>query len=329
MALSDLVLAPTFFVGHLPIYGDLILAPMDGISDLPFRQLARALGSSMSYTEFINGIDVIHGHPLLEKRLSYLEAERPVVYQLLDNDPERLLAAALVLRQRNPDIIDVNMGCSARSVVGRGAGAALLRDPQKVAAIFKALTQALDIPVTGKIRLGWDENTLNYLEVAHAVEENGGKLLAVHGRTRQQAYNGRADWEAIARVKAELSIPVIGNGDVQTVTDIARLKEQTGCDGVMIGRAAIDNPWIFNRLDRSDVPLETVHRTIQLHLERMIAFYGDDRGVIQFRKFAKRYLDPYHLERSQVTRLLTYETVEDVLQYLDELLNGIKTEQMS
>ena len=329
MPTTSTALTPTFYVGNVPVYGDLVLAPMDGISDLPFRQLARALGSAMSYTEFINGVDVIHGHPLLEKRLSFIEEERPVVYQLLDNDPGRLLEAALALRQRNPDIIDINMGCYARSVVGRGAGAALLREPGKIAAIFKSLSQALDIPVTGKIRLGWDENSLNYLEVAHAVEDNGGKLLAVHARTRQQAYGGKVDWEAITRVKAALNIPVIGNGDVQTLEDVERMKAQTGCDAVMIGRAAITNPWIFQRLDRAEVPLETVRLTIHLHLERMTAFYGQDRGVIQFRKFLKKYLTPYHLETERMTHLLTLETSGEVIRYLDEVLKSIIAEQMS
>ncbi|HNT55966.1 MAG TPA: tRNA-dihydrouridine synthase family protein, partial [Anaerolineaceae bacterium] len=163
---------------------------MDGYSDLPFRSLARKLGSAMSYTEFISAIDLIHGRPGLERRLAYLESERPVVMQLLDNDPDRLLLAAKKLRPLNPDIIDINLGCSARPIANRGAGAGLLREPLKVARIIGAISRDLDIPISGKIRLGWDEDNRNYLEIAKIIADNGGKLIAVHGRTRSQAYSG-------------------------------------------------------------------------------------------------------------------------------------------
>ena len=322
----ETIKTPLFRVGDVPIYGSLILAPMDGMSDLPFRQLAHSLGSAISYTEFINAVDVVHGHPQLEQRLSYSEEERPIVYQLLDNDPARLLETALILRQRNPDMIDINMGCYARSVVGRGAGAALLREPQKIAQIFRQLSKALDIPVTGKIRLGWDEFSLNYVDVAKIIEDNGGKLLAVHARTRKQAYGGQADWDAIARVKSSVSIPVIGNGDVHSTADIDRLIAHTGCDAVMIGRAALDNPWIFSRLAREEVPLELVHQTMIQHLNRMTAFYGEERGLILFRKFAKRYLNPYNIVRDQMIHLLTRVDVKEFFEYLDSLLTCVGVE---
>src|ERR1035437_9921875 len=187
--------APTFWIHHIPIYGDLILSPMDGISDLPFRTLVRSLGSAMSYTEFINGIDVVYGHPNLEKRLGFTDFERPVAFQLLDNDADRLLKAALRLRKLGPDIMDLNLGCCAKSVSSRGAGAGLLKDPLKIAEIINNLSRTLDIPVTAKIRLGWDEKSQNYIQVAKIIEENGGQLIAVHGRTRAQAYDGQANWE--------------------------------------------------------------------------------------------------------------------------------------
>ena len=219
-------IAPNFLIKHIPVYGDLILAPMDGYSDLPFRSVCRELGSALSYTEFINPRDVLSKrHPLLPRRLAYLEEERPVVYQIFDSEPERLLKAAQILQEQQPDIIDINMGCSVPKISGRGAGAGLLREPQKVAQIFSMLTRNLDVPVTAKIRLGWDDEQRNYLEIARVVEENGGALLAVHARTRCQGFRGQADWEAIAEIKQAVSIPVVANGDVRTVADIERIKQ--------------------------------------------------------------------------------------------------------
>ena len=311
---------PTFTVGGIPVRGDLILSPMDGYSDLPFRSLARWLGSAMSYTEFINAIDVNAKHPNLEERLAYLEEERPVVYQIFDDDPDRLVRAALKLRARNPDIIDINMGCSARTVAGRCAGAGLLRTPEKIARIFSTLTKVLDIPITGKIRLGWDGSSRNYLEIAKIIEDNGGQLIAVHGRTKAQSYGGVADWDAIAEVKAAVkTIPVIGNGDVKTVADIERMKRHTGCDGVMIARAAIQNPWIFSRTDRDQVTPEQLRAVINRHLRLMLDFYGPTRGLILFRKYAARYMMPFGLAVEQRKRLLTAPGVDEFLGLLNEI----------
>jgi tRNA-dihydrouridine synthase B len=298
-------LIPVFKVREIPIYGDLILSPMDGYSDYPFRSLARELGSAMGYTEFINAIDVMYRDDFIEKKLYFTPSERPIVFQIYDDDPERIVKAALKVRRYNPDIIDVNMGCSARSVSNRGAGAGLLCTPEKIGVIFSRLSKALDIPVTGKIRLGWDDFSLNYLLVARIIEENGGQLVAVHARTKAQSYGGTANWDAIAEIKQAVSIPVIGNGDVRSVADIEKIKKHTRCDGVMIGRAAIGNPWIFSRLDREEVTVETVKTTIQNHLSRCLEFYGAERGLVIFRKFAKRYLNPYHLSRDQNLGLMT------------------------
>ena len=295
---------PHFKIGDVPIYGDLILAPMDGITDLPFRSLCRRLGSAMTVTEFINALDVIEGNPRYHKRLAFEPYHRPLSLQILGDQPERMLTAAERLVDRvHPDIIDINIGCQSKNVTARGAGAALMKTPDKIARIFQLMTTNFNIPVTGKIRLGWDKDHLNYLEVAKVIQDNGGAMVAVHGRTRKQAYRGQAYWEPIREVKETLSIPVVGNGDVKNVADIEDIKQFTGCDAVMIGRAAVGNPWIFSRMNREEVPDEIVKRTIVNHLEAMIDFYGE-RGVITFRKYLKSYLKPYDLHQETLLSLL-------------------------
>ncbi|GAB4528167.1 MAG: tRNA dihydrouridine synthase DusB [Anaerolineales bacterium] len=311
---------PRFFVRTIPIFGEVILSPMEGYSDLPFRLLCRELGSAMSYTEFVNTLSLPHkGFGKQASKLVYHESERPVVFQIFDDDPQRLLEGALRLQELGPDIIDINMGCPAKTVAGRGAGSGLLKTPLKIARIFRTLSKALEVPLTGKIRLGWDDSCRNYRLVARIVEENGGALLAVHGRTRTQHYRGQADWDAIAEIKQMLSIPVIGNGDVRRVADIARMKAHTGCDGVMIGRAAIGNPWIFAGLDREQVPVAEVRRVMLRHLSRMLAFYGRERGLVRFRKHTVQYLKPYGLRREARRQLLTSSTPEDFTALLDEV----------
>ena len=243
-----------FHVRDVPIYGDTILAPMDGYSDWPFRSICRALGSAMSYTEFVKVEKILSRSKEPAKRLYYEEAERPITFQIYGDDPDLILKAALKIEPLNPDIIDLNMGCPAKSIADRGAGVGMMPTPLKIARTFRKLvTSALKVPVTGKIRLGWDRNK-NYKLIARIVEEEGGSLIAIHGRTKEQRYSGDADWDAIAEVKSLVEIPVIGSGDVRTVADIQRMKAHTNCDAVMIGRAAIANPWIFMGLDREQVP---------------------------------------------------------------------------
>jgi tRNA-dihydrouridine synthase B len=224
-----------------------------------------------------------------------------------------------------PDIIDINMGCSDYSVSSRGAGAGLLRTPLKIAEIFNKLSHSLTIPVTGKIRLGWDDCTRNYILVSRIIEENGGQLIAVHARTRVQGYQGQADWDAIAEVKQNVSIPVIGNGDVRTVADIERLKNHTHCDGVMIGRGAIQNPWIFSRIDRSQVPINQVVSTMHLHLQLNLEFYGPDRGLVLFRKYAKKYLSTYPISHEQMDQFMTESDPTQFVGLLDRLVLSIDT----
>jgi tRNA-dihydrouridine synthase B len=303
---------------HKP--GDLILAPMDGFSDLPFRSICRELGSAMSYTGFINTFDILQKHPHVAQKLAFLPQERPVVFQIFDSDLDRLLEVALRLQELGPDQFDVNMGCSVNCVSERGAGAGLLRTPLKIARIFRRLSRALAVPVSGKIRLGWDADNRNYLLVARIIEENGGAMVAVHARTRAQGYSGLADWDAIAEIKQAVSIPVIGNGDVRSVGDIERLQAYTNCDAVMIGRASIGNPWIFSRLDRAQVEPEQVRAMMLEHLQRMLSFYGDALGLVLFRKHASRYLSPLPLTKEQRHRLLTAEKTHEFLELLDSTL---------
>lgn len=295
---------PSFMIGNIPIEGDLILAPMDGITDKPFRGLCRQLGSAMVVTEFINALDVIQGNQRYLKRLAFDPAQRPISLQILGDQPERMLEAAQNLVETvQPDILDINLGCQSKNVTARGAGAALLKTPDKIAEIFDLLTRHFTIPVTGKIRLGWDDKHMNYLAVARIIQDHGGAMVAVHGRTRQQAYRGKAYWTPIREIKPAVQIPVIGNGDVSTLEDVHRMKNDTGCDGVMIGRAAVANPWIFSGLNRSQVPNDLVHKTILQHFNDTLDFYGQ-RGVITFRKYLKGYLTPYHLSRKKLLALL-------------------------
>ncbi|MBI5712346.1 MAG: tRNA-dihydrouridine synthase family protein, partial [Chloroflexi bacterium] len=265
-------MTPHFLIRHIPIYGDAILAPMSGYSDMPFRSICRELGSAMSYTEFVPAPGINIGAEAVLRRLMFIPQERPITFQIFGSDVNELEKAARRIEEMNPDIIDLNMGCWADSVALHGAGAGLLCAPQKIGEIFKRLTRAVGLPVTGKIRLGWDDSSRNYLEVAKILEDNGASLIAVHGRTKAQGYKGQADWGAIGEVKARAKIPVIGSGDVRCVADIDRMKQRTGVDAVMIGRAAIGNPWIFARKDSRAVTYEDRANMIRKHLVRSLEF---------------------------------------------------------
>ena len=309
---------PNFFVRDISIYGDTILAPMDGYSDWPFRSICRALGSAMSYTEFVKVEKILSRSKEPAKRLYYEEAERPVTFQIYGDDPDLILEAALKIEPLKPDIIDVNMGCPAKSIADRGAGVGMMPSPLKIAETFKKLTSALKVPVTGKIRLGWDRDK-NYKLIARIVEENGGSLIAIHGRTKEQRYSGNADWDAIAAVKSTVKIPVIGSGDVRTVADIQRIKRNTNCDAVMIGRAAIANPWIFLGMDREQVPAELLKQTVHEHLQKSVQFYGEEDGQRLFRKYAVQYLLLKTLDRDSRKEILKERPSGEFLELLNQV----------
>ena len=311
-----------FTVRDIPIYGDTILAPMDGYSDWPFRSICRALGSAMSYTEFVKVEKILSRSKEPAKRLYYEEAERPITFQIYGDDPNLILKAALIVEKWKPDILDINMGCPAKSIADRGAGVGMMPSPLKIARMFKKLTSALKIPITGKIRLGWDRNK-NYKLIARIVEEEGGSLIAIHGRTKEQRYSGNADWDAIAEVKSTVKIPVIGSGDIRTVADIQRMKRHTNCDAVMIGRGAIANPWIFAGYDREQVPSRLLQETVREHLQKSVQFYGEEDGQRLFRKYAVQYLLLRTLDREARKEILKERPAGEFLEMLNQVYTAM------
>jgi tRNA-dihydrouridine synthase B len=318
--------APTFHIRQIPVYGDLILAPMDGYSDLPFRTLCHEFGSAMSYAEFVNADEVRfmrpgRGHAW--HKLAFETSERPVTFQVYGHDEDRLVEAALKLQAMGPDIIDLNLGCSIHDIAERGAGAGMLRDPAKIERVCARLVRSLTLPLTAKIRLGWDDQSRNYLHIAKILEDNGVSLIAVHGRTKAQAFTGQADWDAIAEVKQAVKIPVLGNGDVRTVADIDRLKAHTRCDGVMIGRAAIGHPWVFARRDREQIFSEERLAVVRRHLTRQAAFYGPETGLVLFRKQTAKYF--LNLPHARHLRLLLLRCSS--LEEFEQLLKAWETER--
>jgi nifR3 family TIM-barrel protein len=315
--------SPVFKIQDIPVYGDLILSPMAGFSDKPYRLICREYGSAMSYTEFVSADGILHGNDRTLEMLRFDPSEHPtVVFQIFGHDETILEEAVRRIEQLGPDIIDLNMGCSVRKVSTKGSGAALLKDPAKIGRIFARLSKAVSVPVTGKIRLGWDSESLNYLEVAKIMEDNGAALVAVHGRTKGQGYSGSANWDAIAEVKQAVSIPVIGNGDVRTVADIDRIKQHTGCDAVMIARAAIGNPWIFQRKDIEQITLAEKSALIQRHLALMLDFYGEDRGLVLFRKHIVKYIRGMAHSSKVRAKLVTCTRPEEFI----ELMNAYEVE---
>ncbi len=317
----------TFWVRDIPIYGDTILSPMAQYSDVPYRALCRAYGSGMNCTEFVPaGAFVRERNPMWRRLDIHPAGEKPMVFQLFSHDAQLMLNAAQKVAEWEPDIIDVNMGCSAPRISYQGAGVGMMRQPKLIAETFRLLTKHLTVPITGKIRLGWDESSKNFLEIGRILEDNGAALIAIHGRTKMQNYRGEADWDAIAELKQAISIPVIGNGDVKTAADIDRMKAYTGCDGVMIGRAAIGNPWIFARRERDDVMFGDVTAVIRLHLQEMNSYYGNPAGLHAFHRHLKRYLMGLAVKPT-LRRLLAAESYDKFEEILLELETAVPLDQ--
>jgi nifR3 family TIM-barrel protein len=280
--------------------------------------MCRELGSAMSYTEFVHVEKILSRSVQPLAKLHYQENERPVVFQLYGDNPDLILKAALKVQDLGPDIIDINMGCPSKSIAHRGAGVGLMKSPLKIAEIFKKLTSALKVPVTGKMRLGW-ETCRTYKLIARIVEENGGSLIALHGRTKEQGYTGQADWDTVAEVKSLVKIPVVGSGDIKLVADIERMKKHSGCDAVMIGRGAIFNPWIFSGLDREQVTPQQVREVFERHYARTVQFYGEQDGQRLFRKHAIQYLLLRTLNRESRKQILQSRPSGEFLALVNEM----------
>jgi nifR3 family TIM-barrel protein len=248
------------------------------------------MGSAVTYTEFINVLDVPMNLNYIDKRSCYSESERPVGFQLYGRNPDKILEAAQILSEKEPDFFDINLGCSAKRVAGRGAGAGLLKDTDLVKNIITRLVKYLKVPITAKIRLGWDQANHNYKELSRIIEDSGASMIAVHARTRDQNWQESANWNAIREIKGAVQIPVIGNGDIRSQKDIQNMIKQTNCDGVMIGRAAIGNPWIFSNIRKASLSAKQIINVIKIHWLLMIAFYGSEKTRSFFKKHLKAYL---------------------------------------
>jgi len=282
---------PSLRIGSLTLANPLLLAPLSGISNLPFRLLAKEQGCGLVYTEMISAEGLVRNRRATEGLMRSCPEERPLAVQIFGAHPQSLAGAARVAEEYGAEIVDINMGCPVRKVVNGGSGAALMKDPRRAGEIMEAVRRAVSIPVTVKIRAGWDEKNRNYLEIGRIAEDCGMNSLTLHGRTRQQGYGGKADWEVVAEAKRRLGIPVIGNGDLNSPEAVSRFFALTGADGAMVGRAALGNPWIFRQIlvffrgERPEEPsLEEKERVILRHLRMIVDSRGEKYGVLEFRK---------------------------------------------
>jgi tRNA-dihydrouridine synthase B len=274
-----------------------VLAPMAGVTDLPFRLLAKEMGCSLLYSEMVSDKGLLHNNCHTFDMLRIDDRERPVAVQIFGSEPAPMAAAARIVAGAGADIIDINMGCPTPKIVKNGEGSALMRRPELARDIIAAVAGAVTVPVTVKIRKGWDEASVNAVEVAALAEQAGAAAIAVHGRTREQFYAGQADWDIIRRVKERVRIPVIGNGDVRSPEDAARLLAYTGCDAVMVGRAAQGNPWIFRQIGEylasGRIPqapsLAERLEVLARHLEMLIAHKGEHIAIREMRRHAAWY----------------------------------------
>lgn len=311
-------------IGNIELSAPLALAPMAGITDLPFRLICRRLGCGMTVSEMVSAKGLLYKNVKTAEMLRIDDGERPTAIQLFGSVPAELAEAARMVEASGADMIDFNMGCPVPKIVNNGEGSALMKNPQLAHDILAAMVKAVKIPVTVKFRAGWDDNNRNAVEIARAVEAAGVSAVAVHGRTRQQFYEGKADWSIIADVKQAVKVPVFGNGDIFTVADGLRMLEQTGCDGLMIGRGADGNPWLFTALAAAlrgeplPQPPSLKERLAQAaeHLEMLIAYKNEVVAVKEMRRHISAYLKgmPHAAEfRGRFHKVDTQEQFSELL----------------
>lgn len=313
-------------IGKIKLDTPLALAPMAGITDLPFRLICRRLGCGLTVSEMVSAKGLLYKNVKTTEMLRIDAGERPTAIQLFGSVPAELAEAARLVEASGADIIDFNMGCPVPKIVNNGEGSALMKNPQLAYDILAAMVQAVKIPVTVKFRAGWDDAHRNAVEIAKAAEAAGVSAVAVHGRTRQQFYEGKADWQIIADVKKAVKVPVFGNGDIFTVADGLRMREETGCDGLMIGRGADGNPWLFCELAaalrKEKLPaaptLEERLAQAAEHLAMLIAYKGEHISVKEMRRHISAYLKGLPHAAEFRGRFHKVDTQEQFLELLAE-----------
>ncbi len=305
-------------IDNVKIENNIILSPMAGVSDSPYRQICREMGSGFAYTEFVSTDGISHHSKKSIDLFRFQEMERPIFFQIFGNKCEVITEACKIIEDLNPDVIDLNMGCSVAKVAHKGSGAGLLRNPPYVGKIIESMKKSVKVPITAKIRIGWDHQSLNYKEIVHVLQESGVSCISVHGRTKSMAYTGVADWNIISEIKSFAKVPIFGNGDIQSFAEAKKRIAESKVDGVLIGRAAIGNPWIFSDIDKSTLSFFEIKEMILRHLALMTSFYGEQFGVVLFRKHVSKYLKNFRGVSELRHKLVTSENLEIFLNHLHQ-----------